>query len=110
MAVRSVQEADSSVQRVAVDLGERSYDVVIGRRVLDDPAEWRSPPRGPSAMVLTNSTVAPFYLERLLRVLRERHYRVHSVELPDGEQHKDWATLNRVFDALLQSRCDRDTT
>ena len=35
---------------------------------------------------------------------------MHTVELPDGEQHKEWTTLNRVFDALLSARCDRDTT
>ncbi len=103
-------QASGAVQRVAVELGERSYDVLIGHGLLDDAAAWRSPPAGASAMVVTNSTVAPLYLDRLLQVLRARHRRVHSVELPDGEQHKDWLTLNRVFDALLQSRCDRNTT
>ncbi|HSW26044.1 MAG TPA: 3-dehydroquinate synthase [Burkholderiaceae bacterium] len=105
-----LQASGAAVQRVAVELGERSYDVLIGHGLLDDAAAWRSPPVGPSAMVVTNSTVAPLYLDRLLQVLRARHRRVHSVELPDGEQHKDWLTLNRVFDALLQSRCDRNTT
>jgi 3-dehydroquinate synthase len=100
----------ADAQRVAVDLGERSYDVVIGRGLLDVPAAWDSPPVGASALIVTNSTVAPLYLNRLLPVLHKHHLRVHSVELPDGEQYKDWATLNRVFDALLQARCDRGTT
>jgi 3-dehydroquinate synthase len=100
----------TAAQRVAVDLGDRSYDVVIGHGLLDEPSAWGLPPVGSSAMVVTNSTVAPLYLDRLLQGLRARHRRVHSVELPDGEQHKDWPTLNRVFDALLQARCDRGTT
>ena len=100
----------AAVQRVAVDLGERSYEVVIGHGLLDDASAWRSPPVGAGAMVVTNSTVAPLYLSRVQQVLSGRHRRVHSVELPDGEQYKDWPTLNQVFDALLQSRCDRDTT
>jgi 3-dehydroquinate synthase len=100
----------TAAQRVAVNLGERSYDVVIGHGLLDEPSAWFSPPIGAGAMVVTNSTVAPLYLNRLSQVLLSRHRRVFSVELPDGEQHKNWSILNRVFDALLQSRCDRDTT
>ena len=107
----AVLRADAAdAQRVAVDLGERSYDIVIGHCLLDVPAAWDSPPVGASALIVTNSTVAPLYLNRVLPVLRKRHRRVHSVELPDGEQYKDWPTLNRVFDALLQARCDRGTT
>lgn len=93
-----------------MDLGERSYDVVIGCGLLDEPSAWRSPASDASAMIVSNSTVAPLYLERLARSLQGRHYRVHSVELPDGEQHKDWSTLNKVFDALLDARCERATT
>jgi 3-dehydroquinate synthase len=104
------QSSNSAPQRVTVDLGERTYDVVIGRGLMAEPSVWNSLAVGSSAMVVTNSTVAPLYLARLQQALQARHRRVHSVELPDGEQHKDWSTLNRVFDALLQSRCDRDTT
>jgi len=110
MAEVSPQVSAAAPERVAVELGERRYDVVIGRGLLDAPSNWRSDPVGATAMVVTNSTVAPLYLERLLQALQARHRRVHSVELPDGEQHKDWPTLNRVFDALLEARCDRDTT
>jgi 3-dehydroquinate synthase len=110
MSGASSRDPDATVQRVAVELGERSYEVLIGSGVLSDSTAWRSPPVGASAMIVTNSTVAPLYLPRLERVLHERHRRVHTVLLPDGEQHKHWPTLNLVFDALLQSRCDRDTT
>ena len=109
MVGASAPASAAATERITVDLGERRYDVVIGRGLLDDPATWRSDPAGAAAMVVTNSTVAPLYLERLVHALRGRHRRVHSVELPDGERHKDWPTLNRVFDALLEARCDRDT-
>ena len=33
-----------------------------------------------------------------------------TITLPDGEQHKDWETLNGIFDALLENRCERGTT
>src|SRR5262245_40307442 len=110
MSAPPLRDSNAAAQRVAVELGERSYDVLIGHGLLDDPSAWRSPPTGASAMVVTNSTVAPLYLDRLMQALAGRHRRVHAVELPDGEQHKHWSTLNTVFDALLQSQCDRGTT
>ncbi len=36
--------------------------------------------------------------------------RTAAVVLPDGEAHKDWETLNRIFDMLLAERCERSTT
>jgi 3-dehydroquinate synthase len=98
-----------AVQRVAVSLGERSYDVVIGHGLLDDACAWRTGASA-SAMVVTNQTIASLYLPRLRRTLQSLHQQVFSVELPDGEAHKDWPTLNTVFDALLQRGCDRGTT
>jgi 3-dehydroquinate synthase len=61
-------------------------------------------------MVVSNKTVGPLYAQRLRAALLSRHRRVLSVELPDGEQFKDWATLNQIFDALLKAGCDRKTT
>jgi 3-dehydroquinate synthase len=110
MSSASLQVSRDEVQCVPVELGARSYDIVIGHRLLDDARLWRWSPRGTSAMVVTNSTVAPLYLARLRRALLASHRHVFSVELPDGEQHKDWPTLNCVFDALVQSQCDRETT
>ena len=46
---------------------------------------------------------------RVQAALAARHKTVHRVELPDGEQYKDWQTLNLVFDALLKHGCDRKT-
>src|SRR5262249_22470948 len=101
---------DTAIQRVAVDLGERSHDVVIGQAVLGDLSAWQSTLPAGAAMVVTNTTVAALYLKPLDQMLRGHHARVHSVVLPDGEQHKDWTTLTTIFDALLQAHCDRDTT
>ena len=99
-----------SAHRVPVSLGERSYDIVIGHGLIDIESVWRRADASPSAMVVTNPTVAPLYLPRLQRTLQSVHRQVFTVELPDGEAHKDWPTLNAVFDALLQRGCDRATT
>jgi 3-dehydroquinate synthase len=95
--------------RVPIDLGERSYDILIGKHLLDEPATWGAVPASADALVVTNTTVAPLYGQRLVQAIRARHRSVHVVALPDGEEHKNWQTLNLIFDALLQKACDRKT-
>ncbi len=93
-----------------VALGDRAYPIHIGRRLLDDAALIAPHLKTKRAFVVTNDVVAPLYLERLRSTLESSGVRVEHVVLPDGEAHKDWATLNLVFDALLQTRCERSTT
>lgn len=95
--------------RVHVGLGDRAYDIVIGSGLLARDAVWDGLPASRDALVVSNDTVAPLYAAALRRQLARRHARVHEVVLPDGEAHKDWATLNRIFDALLGAGCDRKT-
>jgi 3-dehydroquinate synthase len=94
---------------VSIDLGNRSYDILIGRDLLSHQATFEGLPRSSSAMIVTNETVAPLYLEKLTRAVGSRHDRVHSVILPDGEAYKTWESLNLIFDALLANGCDRKT-
>jgi 3-dehydroquinate synthase len=94
---------------VPIDLGDRRYDIVIGQSLWSDPAVWQGLPRAGAAAIVTNSTVAPLYAERLRQALHDRFARLIVIELPDGEAHKDWPTLNRIFDRLLCEGCDRKT-
>jgi 3-dehydroquinate synthase len=95
--------------RVPIELGERSYPIIIGTSLLDDPATWSAVPGSAQALIVSNTTVAPLYAQRLERALAARHARVHVLALPDGEQYKDWQSLNLIFDALLKHACDRKT-
>jgi len=99
----------SSPTRVAIALDERSYDILIGPRLLDDPASWQGLPKAAAALVVSNETVAPLYLERVSAQLRRVYGRVEAVILPDGEQHKDWDSLNLIVDHLLAGAMDRKT-
>ncbi|MCW5655043.1 3-dehydroquinate synthase [Hydrogenophaga sp.] len=94
---------------VRIDLGDRSYAITIGPGLLDVPATYEGLPSATSAVVVTNATVAPLYAQRLLGALAARYAKVHTVSLPDGEAHKNWETLNRIFDTLLEQGCDRKT-
>ncbi|MCW8126687.1 3-dehydroquinate synthase [Microbulbifer halophilus] len=92
-----------------VELGERSYPIEIGSGLLGNPQSLQPHIRGKQVCVVTNETVAPLYLPRLLDGLSGLD-RVDTLELPDGEAFKTLDTVNRVFDRLLERRHNRSTT
>jgi 3-dehydroquinate synthase len=93
-----------------VDLGDRSYPISIGQSLLSDPALITRHVSGKQVAVVTNTTVGPLYLQRLVDILTDAGKQVTAVVLPDGEEEKNWASLMRVFDVLLEQKCDRKTT
>ena len=96
-------------QQVLIDLGERSYAINIGVDLLGDPASYQDLPSAHTALIVSNSTIAPLYAQTLQRALQSHYQRVLLLSLPDGEAHKDWTTLQLIFDALLANGCDRKT-
>ena len=101
---------NSEAERVRIALAGCGYDILIGAGVLGRVDSYAGLPPASAAVIVTNSTVAPLLAERLSAALRSHYASVRVVELPDGEVHKDWPTLNRIFDALLGWGCDRKTT
>jgi 3-dehydroquinate synthase len=95
------------MESLRVALGSRSYPIHIGAGLLGRPELYAPHLAGGSAAIVTNSVVAPLYLDKLKHGLAG--VRVTEIVVPDGEQAKGWETLNRVFDALLKARCGRDT-
>ncbi|SDV51319.1 3-dehydroquinate synthase [Chitinasiproducens palmae] len=93
-----------------VDLGQRSYPIHIGVDLIDRGDLIAAHVAGPSAVIVTNTTVGPHYAGRLEAALRAVGKQVSTIVLPDGEQFKHWETLNLIFDALLAGRADRKTT
>jgi 3-dehydroquinate synthase len=100
----------TSPAQVRIDLGDRSYPILIGAGLIDLDETWRplASPRA-AALVVTNEIVAPLYAERLAARLQPHFERVRTLVLPDGEACKDWSHLNRIFDELLASQADRKT-
>ena len=92
-----------------VSLGERSYPIIIGRQLLDDSALAAHIP-GKRIAIVTNTTVAPLYLEKLVAMLQRAGKSCIPIVLPDGEEEKNVANLMRIFDALLENKCDRKIT
>lgn len=98
------------METLTVALGERSYPIYIGAGLLGHVNLITSRLPQKKVAIVTNRTVAPLYLAPLHQALEEAGVEVVTVTLPDGERFKNWETLNEIFDALLQRRCERSTT
>lgn len=96
------------MQTLHLDLGDRSYPIHIGQGLLQQAELVRPHIKGKSAVIVSNTKVAPLYLqatEALLDGLKQS-----AVILPDGEEYKTLDTLNRIYTHLLEQKADRKTT
>ncbi|HKJ50787.1 MAG TPA: 3-dehydroquinate synthase [Gammaproteobacteria bacterium] len=93
-----------------VDLGERAYPIYIGRGLLDESGPLGRHIAGSSALVVSNTTVAPLYLEAVQQALDENGTRQDAVILEDGEQYKTLAAVETIVDRLIEARHDRQST
>ena len=97
------------MQSIRVELGERTYPIHIGAGILDNASLYLPHLEAGRAAIVTNTVVAPLYLERLRSALGAAGIQTLEIVVPDGERAKDWRTLDKVLDALLAARCDRQT-
>ena len=93
---------------LTVDLGERSYPIYIDNALLGQPDLLKRHIAGNSALIVSNETVAPLYLEKVRSMLSG--LKQEAVILPDGEKYKNLDVLNQIYDSLLRNRFDRNTT
>ena len=94
------------MERLDIDLGARSYPILIGPGLLGDAALLSQSIRARDLMLVSNVTVAPLWGPRLRAGLAG--LRLAECILPDGEAHKTLATASRVLDALVEARLNRD--
>ncbi len=98
------------MRRLNVDLADRSYPILIGGGLLARADLILPHLRTQHVALVSNTIVAPLYLDQLARSLVKVGVGVTPIVLPDGESHKNWDSLNLIYDALLAARCDRGTT
>jgi 3-dehydroquinate synthase len=98
----------ANIRSITVELGERSYPIVIGQGLLGGGSELQAHLRGADCLVVTNDTVAPLYLHTLLEGLGDKQ--VHAISLPDGEAYKTLETVEDILDTLVENGANRDTT
>jgi 3-dehydroquinate synthase len=93
---------------LTVDLGDRSYPIYIDNALLGQAELLQRHIQGNSALIVSNETVAPLYLEKTQSMLSGLKH--ESVILPDGEKYKNLEVLNQIYDGLLRNHFDRNTT
>jgi 3-dehydroquinate synthase len=96
------------MHEVTVALGERTYPILVGSGLIGGCERLAALAAGRMVAVVTDANVASLHAHRVSAALRSGASTLVEVVLPAGEAHKDWTTLNRVFDALLEARFDRD--
>jgi 3-dehydroquinate synthase len=94
------------MQRLTVELGARSYPILIGAGLLRSAELLQALIPQRDVLLVSNAIVAPLYAARLKQALAGR--RVLEVIVPDGEQHKSLATASRVFDVMIANQLGRD--
>jgi 3-dehydroquinate synthase len=96
------------MRTISVELGSRSYPIHIGENLLSNSELFSQAIAAKDVMIVSNTTVAPLYLNKLAASLGDFH--VHTMILPDGESYKTMSTAESIFDQLLTNKCARDTT
>ena len=93
---------------VSVDLGTRSYPILIGNGLLADPSVIGAAIKARQVLIVSNDTVGPLYAKRLAAHLSNRV--VKTILLPDGEAYKNLASVDLIMTALLEARYERGCT
>ena len=100
---------NDAMQTLNVGLDERSYQIHIGQNLIERAELLVQHIPYKRVTVVSNTTVAPLYLEHLTQVLTKAGISVQSIVLPDGEQYKNSASLNSIYDALRANRSERSS-
>ena len=98
------------MQTLLVALGNRTYPIHIGSGLIQQADLILPHLKRKNVAIISNTTVAPLYLEKLACALRAADVSVIEIILPDGEAYKNSETLNTIYDVLLKNRCERTTT
>lgn len=105
---QTVQE-QATMQILEVGLAERSYQIFIGQNLIHQIDLILKHIPHQRVAIVSNTTVAPLYLDELCSALINNGIKIHKIILPDGEQYKNSDSLNTIYDELLSNRCERNT-
>jgi len=98
------------MKTLTIQLKERSYPIYIGKGLLSQIQLIESHLKQKHLAIVTNTTVAPLYLDQLMSLLHKHKIKAFPIILPDGETYKNQDSLHLIYDALLKEKCERTTT
>ena len=103
-----MQPDPDQTAQLRVELGARGYPIHIGPGLRHRADLFAQAIQGRQVLVVSDTTVAPLYLDDLCNALTE--FECRTLVLPDGEEHKTLATVEHIFDTLLEQRFERSAT
>ena len=109
MQITNPLAGPDSVLTVPVATPSHPYEIKIATGLLQDPSAWSGLPTARQAVIVSNATVSALHAPALRKALAPHFRDISTVLLPEGEQHKNWQSLNLIFDHLLSHACDRKT-
>jgi 3-dehydroquinate synthase len=98
------------MQTLTVSLADRSYPIHIGSGLLARAESYAPFVAGKTVAIVTNETIAPLYLPQVKTAIASLGKTIVEIVLPDGEEHKTAASLDKIYTAMLAAKCDRKTT
>jgi 3-dehydroquinate synthase len=105
-----VSTENAAAQRVRVELGERSYDIVIGPGLLAQAANYLRPlGTGQRGVIITDSNVEPLYAGRLVEALKAGGFEAAVLTVPAGETSKSMRQVDRLYERLPSLGLDRQS-
>jgi 3-dehydroquinate synthase len=97
-------------ETVTVELGDRSYPIVIGANLLGElGGRLQAMQLDSKIAVVTNPIVRDLYAARLTAGLVGAGFTPTIIEIPAGEEHKNFAWLTFLYDRLLDARLERSS-
>jgi len=98
-------------ETMRVELGERSYDIIVGADLIAQAARWIAPMLArPRVVIITDENVAPRYLEPLMASLQGTDIQCDTITVPAGEQSKSFAQFEKLCESVLELKVERSTT
>ncbi len=107
MTGAAARKPDSPFITVPVPLGDRAYDILVGRGLLGEAGRRIAGLGARAAAIVTDAHVGPLYADTLGTALEAQGLRTSVITLPPGEATKSYASLERVCDAVLEARIER---
>lgn len=99
------------MEKIRVELGERSYAIIVDENVLKDLGKTLSKFEfSPKTAVISNHTIFDIYGDAVCSSLREAGFEVSEVIIPDGEEYKTTGTMQDIWGGLLKAKLDRKST
>jgi 3-dehydroquinate synthase len=96
------------IREIQVALGARRYPIWIGPGLLSEPARWRAAIPGKHVLVVSNTTIAALYLQRVTDGLQGLSWEAEL--LADGENYKTLDSAAQILDRLANLKASRNAT